>query len=201
MVQGGYNVALHAGRLGRAPFHGHDRRRQVAAAPGPRLDAGDQGDRARARARERDRLLLRPQPGRHAARQGVRRPDLRPHRAQGRPHRDRDHQPADGAGVGAARHPAPGGASRRGARSGEGRRLDCRRAADRYPHRRIPLGRGARRCCLRPAAGRPCTATTRRRATRAWTGSPWRCASACRCAIWRWCSFTRPGCSPAPTRA
>ena len=33
--------------------------------------------------------------------EGVRRPDLRPHRAQGRPHRHRDHQPADGAGVGA----------------------------------------------------------------------------------------------------
>ena len=31
------------GRLGRAPFHGHDRRRQVAHRPGPRLDAGDQG--------------------------------------------------------------------------------------------------------------------------------------------------------------
>ncbi len=41
MVQGGYNVALAAGRLGRAPLHGHDRGRQVAARPGPRVDAGD----------------------------------------------------------------------------------------------------------------------------------------------------------------
>ena len=39
MVQGGYNVALGAGRLGRAPLHGHDRGRQVAAAPGHRLAA------------------------------------------------------------------------------------------------------------------------------------------------------------------
>ena len=58
-------------------------------------------------------------------------------------------------------------------------------------------GRAARR----PAAGRPCTATTRRPATRAWTGSPWRCAWACRCATWRWCSSTRPACWPGPTRA
>ena len=102
-------------RLRRAPFHGHHRGRQVAAQPGARLDAGDQGHRARARAGERDRLLLRPQSRRHAARQGVRRPDLRPHRAQGRPDRHRDHQPADGAGVGAA-DPAAGGASRGRAR-------------------------------------------------------------------------------------
>ena len=40
MVQGGYNVALARGRLDRAPLHGHDRRRQVAARPGPRVDAG-----------------------------------------------------------------------------------------------------------------------------------------------------------------
>ena len=34
-----------------------------------------------------------------------------------------------------------------------------------------------------------------------WTGSRWRCASGCRCATWRWTSFTRPACSRAPTRA
>ena len=56
-------------------------------------------------------------------------------------------------------------------------------------------------CCWRRAAGRPCTAITRRPATRAWTASPWRCAPACRCATWRWCSSIRPGCWPAPTRA
>jgi succinate dehydrogenase/fumarate reductase flavoprotein subunit len=51
-------------------------------------------------------------------------PDLRPHRPQGRPHRHRDHQPADGAGLGAARHPPAGGASRRGADPGPRRRFD-----------------------------------------------------------------------------
>ncbi len=117
----------------------------MAARPGPRLDAGDQGGRAGHRARERDRLLLRSQSRRHAARQGVRRADLRSHRAQGRSHRHRDHQPTDGAGVGAARHPAAGGASRRCARSVQGRRLDRRRAARRRPHRRLPLRRGAGR--------------------------------------------------------
>ena len=163
-------------RLGRAPLHGHHRGRQVAARPGARLDAGDQGRRARARAGERDRLLLRPQSRRHAARQGLRRPDLRPHRAQGRPHRHRDHQPADGAGVGAA-DPAAGGAPRRRADPGQGRQVARRRADDRHPHRRVPLRRRPRPCCWRPAAGRPCTATTRRPATRAWTASPWRCGS------------------------
>ena len=98
-------------RLGRAPLHGHDRGRQVAARPGARLDAGDQGGRAHPRAGERARLLLRPQPRRHAAPEGLRRPDLRPHRAQGRPDRHRDHQPAGRAGLG-ARHPAAGRAPR-----------------------------------------------------------------------------------------
>ena len=43
--------------------------------------------------------------------EGVRRPDVRPHRAQGRSDRHRDHQPARRAGVG-ARHRAARGASR-----------------------------------------------------------------------------------------
>ncbi len=55
------------GRLGRAPLHGHDRGRQVAARPGPRLDAGHARGRAHPRARERARLLLRPQSRRHAS--------------------------------------------------------------------------------------------------------------------------------------
>ena len=29
----------------------------------------------------------------------------------------------------------------------------------------------------------------------------WRCAPACRCATWRWCSSIRPDCSPGPARA
>ena len=32
-------------------------------------------------------------------------------------------------------------------------------------------------------------------------GLPWRCASACSFATWRWCSSIRPACSPARTRA
>ena len=83
---------------------------------------------------------------------------------------------------------------------GEGRRAR-RRADDRYPHRRIPLRRRRRPCCWRPAAARPCTAITRRPATRAWTGWRWRCAPACRCATWRWCSSIRPACLPGRTRA
>ena len=72
--------------------------------------------RAHPRARERARLLLRPQSRRHDPPEGVRRPDLRPHRAQGRPDRHRDHQPARRAGVGARHRPARG-ASRGRARS------------------------------------------------------------------------------------
>ena len=64
--------------------------------------------------------------------------------------------------------------------------------------RRYSASCGARPCCWPPAADRPCTATTRPPATRAWTASPWRCAAACRCATWRWCSSIRPACSPAP---
>ena len=53
-----------------------------------------------------------------------------------------------------------------------------------------------RPCCSRPAAVRRCIASTRHRATRAATASRWRCVSAFRCATWRWCSSTRPACSP-----
>ena len=55
-----------AGRFGRAPFHGHDRGRQVAATT--RISPGrwSRRDRAHPRTRERARLLLRPQSGRHA---------------------------------------------------------------------------------------------------------------------------------------
>ncbi len=186
-------------RLHRAPFHGHHRRRQMAAAPGAGLDAGHQGDRARAGTGKRDRLLLRSQSRRHAPRQSLRRPDFRSHRAQGRPHRHRDHQPADGAGVGAADPPARG-TSRRRADPGEGRRA-LRRAADRRAHRRIPFRRrpsraaGDRRradhvslshAVRRQEHGRPCHGAAARTSA---------------CATWRWCNSIRPACSPARTRA
>ena len=82
--------------------------------------------------------------------------------------------------------PRPGGAVDRG------------RADDRHPHRRCSASSRPTPCCWPPAAGRPCTAITRRRATRAWTGSPWRCGSVCRCATWRWCSSTRPALLAGP---
>ncbi len=130
-------------RLDRAPFHGHHRRRQMAAASGASLDAGDQSHRARARTGKRDRLFLRPQCRRHAARQGLRRPDLRPHRAQGRPDRHRNHQPSDGTGLGAA-DPPPGGTSRRGA-DPLTRRRAIGGAVDRRALGRLPLRVGASR--------------------------------------------------------
>ena len=186
-------------RLGRAPLHGHDRRRQVAPRPGSRLDAGQRRDRARARARERARLLFRPQSRRHRAPEGVCRTDVRPHGAQRRPDRHRDHQPAVRAGVGARHRPA-GRASRARvhSRPPTARRWPrccwstCAPANTSSPRRR--------RCCSPPAAARRCTATTRRRATRAATASPWRWPRACRCATWKWCSSIRPDCSPVRTR-
>ena len=189
------------GRLDRAPFHGHHRGRQMAAPPGARLDAGDARGRAGARARERDRLLLRPQSRRQPARQGVRRPDLRPHRPQGRPHRHRDHQPADGAGVGAPRHRPAGGASRARPHPLARRRLARRRAVRRHPQRRAALHRGRRgaaRDRRRPDDVPLPHAVRRQEHGRHRHGAA---RSACRCATWRWCSSTRPACSPAPTRA
>ena len=188
-----------AGRFGRAPFHGHDRGRQVAARPGPRLDARDRRHRAHPRARERARLLLRPQSRRHDPPEGVRRPDVRPHRAQGRSHRHRDHEPARGAGVG-ARHRAARGASRarlhRDAGSDATARSRACCSSTFAPANSCSCRR--RRCCSPPAAARRCTSTTRRPATRAATASRWRCASGFRCATWRWCSSIRPACSPGP---
>ena len=96
MVQGGYNVALAPEDSVERHFMDTIRGREVAAIA--RIWPGGSGrDRGRAdpRAGERDRLLLRPQPGRLAAPEGLRRADLRPHGAQGRPDRDRDHQPPD----------------------------------------------------------------------------------------------------------
>ena len=155
---------------------------------------------AHPRAGERARLLLRPQSRRHDPPEGVRRADLRPHRAQGRPHRHRDHQPAGRAGLAARRAPAGGSPRARshpgGRRLGPGGRADARHA---HAANRCSCARARR--CSRPAAGRRCTSITRRRATSRATAWRWRCAPACRCATWRWCSSTRPGCWPVPARA
>ena len=187
------------GGFDRAPFHGHDRRRQVAAAAGPRLAARHRRGRAHPRAGERARLLLRPQSRRHAAPEGFRRPDLRPHRAQGRPDRHRDHQPARRAGVGARHRPARG-ASRGRAGAFARRRTSVRRAVHRHAHGRIRLrprarsrARDRRRADdvpLSHAVGRQVLRRTRDGA--ALRGS--------RCATWRWCSSIRRGCWPARIR-
>ncbi len=79
--------------------------------PGSRVDAGHRRDRAHSRARKRARLLLRSQSRRHDPPEGLRGPDVRPHRAQGRPHRHRDHESPRRAGLG-ARHRAARGAPR-----------------------------------------------------------------------------------------
>ena len=177
MVQGGYNVALAPGDSVERHFMDTIEGSKWLLEPGPRVDAGDGRRRAHPRARKRTRLLLRPQPGRHRAPEGVRRPDLRPHRAQGRPDRHRDHQPARRAGLG-ARHRAARGASR-GRVHPQPRRRDARRRADdRHAQRRV-----------RVRAGQGGAARDRRRpdhvplphadrATRAATAWRWRCAPA-----------------------
>ena len=139
MVQGGYNVALSPGRLGRAPFHGHHRGRRLAQRPGSGVAPGQHRAGAHPRAGERDRLLLRPQSRRHRASEGVRRADLRPHRAQGRSHRHRDHQPAGRADL-AARRAAAGGSPRARSHSGGGRLGPRRRLHARHAHRRAAAG-------------------------------------------------------------
>ena len=132
--------------------------------------------------------------------EGLRRPDLRPDRPQGRSHRHRDHQSPGRAGLG-ARHRAARGAPRDRADQ-DSRRIGARRRADdRHARRR-----------LRFRAGKGGAAGHRRRADHvqvphalgrqdAATAWRWRCAPACRCATWRWCSSIRPACSPAPARA
>ena len=132
-----------ARRLGRAAFHGHDRRRRLAERSGSRLAAG--GDRAQAHPRAGNRawLLLRPQSRRHRAPEGLRRADLRPHRAQGRSDRHRDHQPAGGTGLAARRAPHRGPPRARS--HPQRRRQRTRRRADaRHAHRRAASGARAR---------------------------------------------------------
>ena len=139
MVQGGYNVALARGDSVERHFMDTIEGGKLAQRPGPRLAAGRRRAQAHPRARERARLLLRPQSRRHRASEGVRRADLRPHRAQGRSDRHRDHQPAGRAGL--ARATCSG--SRITARSISSRRPTapaCRRADARHAHGRAADG-------------------------------------------------------------
>ena len=103
MVQGGYNVALNPGDS--VERHFMDTIEGGKWLPHQQL-AWTLVEKAVERVHELENEIgcfFDRNRRRHAARQGLRRPDLRPHRAQGRPHGHRDHQPADGAGVGAAR--------------------------------------------------------------------------------------------------
>jgi hypothetical protein len=127
-------------------------------------------------------------------------PDLRPHGAQGRPDRHRDHQPPGRAGVGAWHRP-PGGAPRH--RTGEDarRRRAGRRADDRHAQRRLRVRAGARRAAghrRRPDHVQVPHAVGRQELRRPGDGAARRPA---RCATWRWCSSIRPACWRAAARA
>ncbi len=106
-----------ARRFRRTPLHGHDRGRRLAEQSGPRLAARHWSAHAHPRAGERARLFLRSQSGRNDPSEGLRGPDIRPHRAQRRPDRHRDRQPPGGAGL----------ASRRAAARGSPRARSCAR--------------------------------------------------------------------------
>ena len=146
------------------------------------------------RARGGVRLPVRPDARQPAPSEGVRRPELRPDRASRRPHRDRDH----------VAPPRPERCASAPASSRTSAALDLvfdarRRASRASPSLDVALGplfavssRG-RRASPR-AARRRCTGSRRRRARRRATASPCACAPGSRCATWRCCSSTRPGC-------
>ena len=101
------------GRLRRRALPRHARGRPVPERPGARVDARQRRAARDPRARGAVRLPVRPHGDRRPRSEAVRRPELRPHRAPGRPDRARDHGPS-------ARPDAPNrrcGSSRTGARS------------------------------------------------------------------------------------
>ena len=121
MVQGGYNVAVAAGDS----IERHFMDTIVGGKWLPHQDLAwasrQRGGEMHPRARERVWLLLRPQPGRHAAPEGLCRAELRPDSAQGRSDGHRDHQPPVRAGLGAQCAPAggaPGGGAHPRPRTG-----------------------------------------------------------------------------------
>ena len=188
------------GGFRRAAFHGHHPRRRLAQPAGAGVAAGRDRADPHPRAGERDRLLLRPQSRRHRASEGVRRADLRPHRAQGRSHRHRDRQPAVGADL-AARRAAAGGSPRARPDPGGGQVGPRRRLHARHADRRAADGarpRDIARDRRRPDHVPLSHAVRRQVVRRHGDGAARR---ACRSATWRWCNSTRPDCSPAPARA
>ena len=200
MVQGGYNVALAPTDSVERHFMDTDRGRRLAQPAGAGVAPGRHRADSHPRAGERDRLLLRPQSRRHRASEGVRRADLRPHRAQGRSHRHRDRQPAVRADL-AARRAAAGGSPRARSDSGGGRLGPRRRLHARHAHRRAADGARARD----PARDRrradhvSLSHAVRRQVVRRHGDGAAR--RACRFATWRWCSSIRPDCWPGPARA
>ena len=119
-------------RLARRAPARHAAGRGVDQRPGAGVDPGPRGARPRARAGGPLRLLLRPPSGRAHPPEALRGAEPRPHHPQGRPHRHRDHEPPDRAGLAAPVHPpargAPGGGAAPRRRRPGGRRAAARRA-------------------------------------------------------------------------
>ena len=165
-----------ARRFRRAPFHGHDRRRQVAERPGSRVDAGHRSAHVRIRELENELGCF-----------FDRNPDGTIHqKAFAGQTFDRTVHKGDLTGIEIINRlaeqvwrrdvQAAGGASRARFHPG-GRRLGPRRRADaRHAHRASRCSCARRRRCSRPAAGRRCTNIIRRRATSPATAWRWRCA-------------------------
>ena len=172
--------------------HGHAQGRAVHQRPGPGQHPGRAGHAHHQGAGDQVRLLLRPQPGRHHPPEGLRRPVVRPHGPQGRPHRDRDHQPPHRAGDEAAHSRARGMPGRRTAAGSQPARRSpgrccstCAGASSSSPRRQRPW--------WPPAAAPPITAFTPPGRRNRWTA--WACstAPARSCATWRCSSSTPPG--------
>ena len=188
-------------RLGRAPLHGHDRGRQVAARPGARLDAGD-ARRSSACASWRTRSAASstaiPDGTLHGKAFAGQTFDRTVHKGDltgieiinrlmeqvwARPIRRLEEHRAVALDPGEGRQPLAG-VLMIDIRTGEFRFVAGAGGAARDRRRadHVSLSHAVRR----QEHGRPRHGAARR---------------ACRCATWRWCSSIRPGCSPARTRA
>ena len=168
-----------AGRFGRAPLHGHHRRRQVAGRPGPGLDAGEHRASSASTSSRTS-----------SAASSTATPTARVHqKAFAGQTFDRTVHKGDLTGIEIINRLAEQVWARGIQRLEEHRAVDAhpdrrrrragRRADDRHAHAAASSSCRRRPCCWPPAAGRPCTSTTRRRATRAATAWRWRCARAC----------------------
>ena len=145
------------GGFDRAPLHGHDRGRQVAARPGARVDARHRCAIERIRELENELgCFFDRNPDGTDPPEGVRRADLRPHGAQGRP--DRASRSSTGSPSRSGRARSTGSKSIARVELDQETRRRCAIAGvlmHRHAHRRIRVRAARRRCCSRPAAGRP----------------------------------------------